>query len=662
MLTAVVFSVGIFLVLFVSARIGGGLYSELLQGASENALQRGIAKDLAHLKERGDEVAALEEFRALLRANDSDGLIAFLTKEKENRDIGLMGVADTEGIVLGRTKSTGVRGDNVFLTTEIGRAVSRDGYAQSIEVTHGFDPRQMYLTTGRLIREDGASLGALFANYLTDDEYARRFKERYLSSGVEVAFYTFRAGIYGMSVTDPAERALLHSYFHPHSAWVRDGLTGKTIAWRGKIFVVNNIRFPGLEESPGGAFLFIPQKGSSSVAIGGIALLTLLSFFLFALHTHRRTRGEVRGVLYYLLLGATGSVIFIAVSVGVYFESRTIPQLEEPPQSLYNSTIRLQPEFGVYDRGLARTISVIVDAGEEPINAVSFRIRFDPALLEAHEVSPAEGSCSYVIESSVRNDAGHIEFACVLEPSAEDPRSLPVAHIRLTPLRSGVASFSFDAEDTKVLAADGLGTDVLRHARPGSYQIVDTKEEGDGAGSASLVVFSPSHPNQAAWYNRKSARFVWSGATDETYAYTLDTLQNSAPSSRLSVRGNQVSVPIPGDGVYYFHVRPLSSDGPSAHYRIQSDRTPPVILSMQLSDEEIEAGEVVRALFEANDSGSGLQRNWYVDFGNRLFLPTKTGIFIPFLEPGLHPLTLRVYDEAGNYAEQSRFVSVTPKR
>lgn len=98
--------------------------------------------------------------------------------------------------------------------------------------------------------------------------------------------------------------------------------------------------------------------------------------------------------------------------------------------------------------------------------------------------------------------------------------------------------------------------------------------------------------------------------------------------------------------------------GPIAHYKVQIDKTAPEIISVKLSSEKIKKDDVVRMLIDTNDLGSGIQQNYYIDLGNHLFLPTKSQLFIPFMERGLHKLKIRVYDNAGNYSEQNKTIKV----
>jgi hypothetical protein len=149
---------------------------------------------------------------------------------------------------------------------------------------------------------------------------------------------------------------------------------------------------------------------------------------------------------------------------------------------------------------------------------------------------------------------------------------------------------------------------------------------------------------------------LWQGKPDEVYAYAFDTQPNTIPSNDKTLREWKIDIAMPGDGIFYFHLK--SSSGEVSHYRIQVDRTPPTILAMRLSAEKIYVGDVARLSFDAEDAASGVQRNYYVDLGNHLFLPVGAELYIPFIHSGEQPVTLRVYDDAGNYSQKKEIIKV----
>ncbi len=664
LLKALFATLGVFLALFVSTHIGGALYVSSIAASSADAFRSGIERDLTYLKEQGDAVAREELVQQYLTEENSEKLIETLRAEKEKRSIGLMGAATSEGVIIGRTRTVGKRGDNVFLTTPMGRIVAEGKSAQSVEAPIGFDPRQIFLTTGRPIMQSDRMIGALFANYLTDDIYAARFRDTYLAHGVEVVFYNRNGGVYGSSFSDGEVRKRINSYFNSGSEWIRNGSSGKTISFKdGTFYLVENIIFPGLEESPGGALLFIPRYDISSIANVVTAFVTLLVFVFFALSLHLRARrnGEERGWRYYTLLFSVSIPVLALAFFALHLQSIGYSRLERIPYTLYNSTMRLQPESGVYDLGFEQRFSIIVDTGDEAINAVQVGLIFDPKEIKVKALETATSTCSYAIENIVDTAAGRVKFSCILLKTGGERGSLTVADVVVEPQRTGTFTLAFDSEMTKVLASDGLGTDVLRASQASTYR-VDTfnaslKDASATSTGRSFVVFSPTHPNEARWYREKTVRFVWRGNPGAVYSYAFDTSPDTIPSKKYTTQGNAIDLAIPGDGIYYFHLQ-LIPGGPIVHYRVRSDKTPPSIISTHLSSNKIIAGDVVRVSFEAQDLSSGVQRNYYVDLGNHLFLPVGSELFIPFLQAGEQKILLRIYDEAGNYAEKTQVVQV----
>ncbi len=664
-LKALFVTFGVFLLLFFAFRLTGSLMVYYTGEGAVRQFTQGIERDLAHLSREGDAVAAKPELVTLLLARDSTGIIDLLQREKQARAIGLMGAADAEGVIIGRTKTSGKRGDNAFLLSPIGRAVAEGRSAQSVEAPIGFDPRQIFLTTGRPIMSDGEMVGALFANYLTDDEYAARFKATYLPRGVEVAFYNREAGLYGSSITDPTARSLLRSHFDSGSREVWSDISEKTISFGGDgYYLVRTVVFPGLEESPGGALLFIPRQDTSSAAHFFIACITASVFVALALWRRRHSRGEERGWRYRVVLSITTVAVFFASFFILTFERVGYTTLLKVPYTLYNSTLRLQPDFGVFDIGSEQAIAVVVDTGDEAINTVGVKILFDPKAVAVQRLEPTEGVCAYIVENTIDSEEGSATFSCVMTGKGGERGALSIATLTVAARHAGSFALSFDSEHTQVLAHDGLGTNVLRFAQASSYRAdtfdLDSETSGSNGTARSFVVFSPSHPNESRWYKAPAARFVWKGKPGAVYTYTLDRHPTTTPQKSTNTQGTSVTVPIPGEGAWYFHLQAITG-GPVAHYRIQSDRTPPSIVSIELSQETITAGDVVRFSFEAEDATSDIQNNYYVDLGNRLFLPIGRELFVPFVEVGEQTLTLRVYDGANNYSEASRTVTVLPK-
>jgi len=652
---------GISIGLFVVFHISSAFYTSYVVKKQLYSFNSGILKEQAYLKEQGDMVIKNKDLIQALLKKDRDNLIKIIQSERVLRGIGLMGVADSQGVIIGRTMSTGVFGDNVFLTTPVGRIISQGKSAQSIELTT-FD-KQIFMTTGRPIMDGEYMLGGLFANYLLDDEYARTFKQKYLANGSELIFYTKKDGVYGNSFTNPDTRKLIDSYFNSESDWIRNGDTDKTILFgNGDSYMVLNVIFPGLESSPGGALIFVPRIDISKIALQLIALITFIIFLILAYRYHINSRGEEHGWRYGVILISSAILVFVITFLLIYTQGKGRINLKYIPYTLYNSTIRLQPSFGIYSTGFEQHLSVVVDTGDEQVNVVQFKLIFDPTAVEIKSINTGTSSCSYVVENIIDQKNGTAILVCGILDANQSKRSFHVADITIMPLRAGTVPISFDPIETKVLAADGLGTNVLRMSENGSYRfdIFNTDIENLATSSKngrSFVVFSTTHPNENRWYNQSKAHFVWLGKKGMVYRYSFDTSPDTTPSNEHVIQGNNIDISVPGDGIYYFHLQ-LVSGGPVAHYKIRSDMTKPQILSINFSKNYIVAGDVVRFSFDATDLVSGLQKNYYIDLGNHLFLPVGDSLFVPFMEPGEQMVTFRVYDNAGNYSEKNEIIHV----
>lgn len=659
-------TLGVFLVLFVVLHIARTLYIFFIAEKTTKAFELGIEKDLAHLKKQGDELAMDSRIHEYILKRDSEKLIKLTKSEITLRNVGLIGVIDSNGGLLSRTKSTGNLGINVFLTNPVGRLMAKGESAQSVEATVGFDPRQIFLTTGRPVIKDGNMIGGLTANYLTDDAYAAEFSKKYLPKGSRLVFYNKNAGVYGNSFNDPERRKIVNSYFNSGSEWVRGDIHEKTVFFEnGGFYLVKNIIFPGLEGSPGGALIFIPRREVSQVVNFTAAFLIASFFLFFAWRYHLHYRGEKHGLRYYIFLLVISVPLLFLAFFTLQLQNRGYLKLQHIPYTLYNSTLRIQPDFGVYESGLEQKFSVVVDTGDESINVVSLGLLFDPEAVEIKALETASSTCTYIIENIIDSEKGRIDLSCAVLKFGGENGSLSVADVVLMPKRTGTFTLSFDLDSTQVLASDGLGTNVLRAAANSSYQVddfdpqlsLDTNSISATSTKKSFIIFSPTHPNKSRWYNTKSAQFVWKGRVGALYRYVFDSSPETVPLQGTTTTGSSVRVAIPDDGIFYFHLQ-LASGGPVVHYRVQVDTVPPNIVSFNMSSARVFAGDVVRFFFDAKDTGSGVQKNYYVDLGNHLFLPIGNQLFIPFLEAGEQKVTLRVYDDANNYTEKTQIIYV----
>jgi hypothetical protein len=268
------------LAFFLIARGVVETHSESAMNKLTQALWTGLNADLDHLENEGDAVAALPSLHEHIRAQDYEAILALMLAERQARNIGLMGLTDSEGYIITRTKTINALGDNVFTTRPQGRALAAG--APSVRTIEGggvMFPDQIVMTTGRFVIADGEKLGALFSNYLLDDTYALKMSNVYLapiSQQSEIAFYNKAEGIYGSSFADHATKETVDAYFR------LDNLPAPgqavTLTVDGQDYRVKNVELHGLEDNDAGALLFVPTTSPARLVLYAFVCAIILAF------------------------------------------------------------------------------------------------------------------------------------------------------------------------------------------------------------------------------------------------------------------------------------------------------------------------------------------------------------------------------------------------
>ena len=146
----------------------------------------------------------------------------------------------------------------------------------------------------------------------------------------------------------------------------------------------------------------------------------------------------------------------------------------------------------------------------------------------------------------------------------------------------------------------------------------------------------------------------------KNFAYALDQKPNTIPDGKQTTNKKNLDFTAQNDGIYYFHLTPLVSGytGATFSIKIMIDTTPPKIPEIKADTTTIKAGETVRLeFFSHGDNVSGLQKNFYISFDGGVWIPTLPQLDI-FFEAGKHTVSLRVFDNAGNFSDTSTAITV----
>lgn len=635
---------------------------------SVTVLRGGLDNDLKYLTHQGDEVGKIPDLINATKARETLTTLSILTQEQKKRQVGAMAVTTVDGIVISRTTDISKSGDNVFISSSQGRAVVKNGRESSIEL-RTTDQSQLVLSTGRLLKEEGQSVGALFSSQLIDDTYSAKLRDSYLPSGSELAFYTYGFGLAGTSITNQQSKDILSSYLHPGSSWLEKGRPRQIVSLNGRDFFVETVTFPGLEESPGGVMLLIPSYGRYESLL--IATFSGSLFLFLSLLIHKRYRRSEKYSNYLLV---TLILMFMVFGIIYAIDSQlgsNVTKLDKPIYGIYNSTLSLVPSATVFDSKIDQYVDIRVTTGGESINSVSAVVNYDPLKAQIQAINTANSFCTLFPVKSIDNTKGQTTVSCGLQTPGLTATTGLVAELVLHALKPGTIALNLDPSSV-VLANDGLGTNVLRATTNASYQAVESSMalSVEATGSKTIVpikplpeqitVYSPTHPNSEQWYSNRDVTFTWPEHKNYSYNYALDELPTTIPDSTSVTDNSFVAVKGNEDGVYYFHLQPIMAgvNGPTTNYKVMIDSTAPTKPDINVSSTEVSVDEVVRLVFSSTDQTSGLQGNYYLRLDEGLFLPTSPRVFIPFDAVGQHQITVRVFDNANNYVDNTVTIKV----
>ena len=338
------------------------------------------------------------------------------------------------------------------------------------------------------------------------------------------------------------------------------------------------------------------------------------------------------------------------------------------------ASISLSPSEATVSVGDIVSLKIIVDTGGVAINNAEASIQFPTDMVEVVSLSKNPSIFTlWVEEPSFSNFTGKITFNGGVANPGFSGSAGTIATVIFRAKKSGTASVIFS--DSAVRKNDGLGTNVLSSKnnsliRIGAVEelVPPTPPSNQGIVGDKPSITSETHPDQDVWYALDTATFNWKISKGVSSIQTLfDANASSIPSITYDSSVTQKTLTSISDGVFYFHLRYLSSNGwgPTAHYKVHVDTTPPKSFTPTTRTED----GVVYMTLDAVDVMSGVDRySLSLNDGAGLSV-TRTvprsvlvdnEYAVPALNQGNYTATVTAYDKAGNHTEATvSFVSPT---
>lgn len=323
------------------------------------------------------------------------------------------------------------------------------------------------------------------------------------------------------------------------------------------------------------------------------------------------------------------------------------------------ATLSVSPNTGVYTAGGTFTLSILLNTQQKSVNAADGQLSFNPKELQVVSVSRSNSIFNlWTQEPSFSNTAGTISFGGG-SPTGYTGARGTVMTITMKALASGAPKVSF--KTGSVLAADGLGTNILTSMSGGTFTVSaqSSNPEPEYVAPANTPaaprVVSTSHPDEAMWYKHSTAELSWELPADviavrlllDDQKATIPTVVYDEPISKKTLED------LP-NGTSYFHIQFKNNEGWGrvAHYALRVDMIAPTDLTVREDVENAPPG-MHRFILSAEDI-SPIQR-YRISFDGAESVEFKdidvTGTYDhERLTPGNHTMLLEAYDAAGNVA------------
>ncbi len=344
------------------------------------------------------------------------------------------------------------------------------------------------------------------------------------------------------------------------------------------------------------------------------------------------------------------------------------------PHRVDAATMILAPGSGTYKIGQTFSVGVYVSSADQAMNAAQGVISYPTNMLEVTSLSKSGSILNlWVQEPTFSNSNGTVNFEGIVYNPGYTGSSGKVITITFKTKAAGTAAVTFSSG--AVLANDGAGTNILTGMGKASYTIgttpVDEKPPTTPTTPAIPLpiapkVISPTHPDSTKWYSTNDPQFEWSLTSDITgVSVSTDREVATDPGTKSSGRISTKTFTDTEDGIWYFHIRLQNARGwgPATNMQFNIDTVKPDSFVITELPRTTTTDPVARFIFTASDALSGIEGyEVSIDTGEPIaWKDDGTHLYVaPVLSPGLHVLTAKALDKAGNYIQQSISFEITP--
>lgn len=352
------------------------------------------------------------------------------------------------------------------------------------------------------------------------------------------------------------------------------------------------------------------------------------------------------------------------------------------------ATLFFVPETKTSSIGEEFFVDVKVATEDAFINAAQVSVTFPKNILEVSSLDKTNSIFNFWVEDpSFSNSNGVINFVGGTSKGVSGS-SLQILRIKFKVVGSG--SGELNMVESVVTANDGKGTNVLSQIRKASIIV---RPSVSGSSGVSVInepikvteievprkvervpveatnlpkqpkLRVPLYSDSSKWYNYDEEAIVFWDIPDDVVkvAVSVNSVPKSVPMKAEDELFTGKKLGVLGEGVNYIHVQFRNNQGwgDVAHYRVAIDTTPPIPFDI-LIDSKLSDNPTPKIEFEGADSLSGFAEAFMsIDGGGRIPLK-ETSFKLPIQKPGVHRISINVFDKAGNSAESLLDFEIIP--
>ena len=341
------------------------------------------------------------------------------------------------------------------------------------------------------------------------------------------------------------------------------------------------------------------------------------------------------------------------------------------------ATLTLVPESDTVGVNQEFNVDVIIDAGEDEINAAQTTIIFQSDVLEVTSLNQTGSIFNFwVTEPTFSNDNGTIEF---IGGTANAKTGDGLHVLAITFSARGAGSSTLEPTEAVVTASDGQGSNVLEKVvgatvsvgtqvfipeqefDPSTIEVAEPEVVTRVAVEATGLPISPEvrvplYPDSEKWYKHiEEVTALWDIPPDVTkVAIAVDDLPSTEPSKAESALVTGKKLGTFDEGIAYIHVQFRNNIGwgPVTHHRIAIDQGAPLPFEITIDERESE-NPTPTLTFPTVDALSGISHALVTIDGGKALRSASTTLTLPAQKPGQHTAEVEVYDFAGNKATNS---------